>query len=154
MITHQWVFIILIYFLYDILAYNSAEEYWQKMTKMCLSSFDDQGKLNCGLKGLNVQWLNTDSDFTDSIIRGITDNGMHISVLPYNHVCRLDMCQLEKRETLYIWHKGGKLRTMSEKMNGARVGRTWFLKDGWQYLHMSRKREDWLNSIANKTVLS
>ena len=121
---------------------------------MCLGSFDDQGNLNCGLKGLNVRWLNADADSENYVIKGITENDMNISVLPYNDICRLNMCHLTKRERLYIWHKGGQYRTLSDKKKNAREGRTWFLRSRWQYIQNIYTGAEWLQSIANDDSFS
>ena len=108
---------------------------------------DDQGKLNYGLKALNIRWSNSDSDHRNTIISGTASNGLRVSILPYNDVCRMNECRLDKRKYYYIWHKGGH-RTRREKLKSAKEGQTWFLKYKWQTISTSYVGKEWLKSIA------
>lgn len=108
---------------------------------------DDQGRLNYGLKVLNIKWSNSYDNHQNTTIYGVTSNDLWVSVLPYDDVCRLEECKLEKRSRYYIWHKGGH-RTRKEKLKYAREGRTWFLKYKWERIHNGYFGKEWLRSIA------
>ena len=117
------------------------------MKDLCKDSVDDQTKLNCGLKALHIHWTNTDNSFTDTTIQGCTENGLKVSILQYNIVCRKEHCESMKRDSYYIWHKGGH-RSRKQKLAGAREGRTWFLKYQWQLIKNTLYGAEWLHSIC------
>ncbi len=108
---------------------------------------DDQGKLNYGLKALDVTWLNSNCNHTTTTIHGIGNNGLQVSILPYKDICRLDECRVDERSKYYIWHKGGH-RTRREKLRAARDGKTWFLMHKWNAINNNFLGRDWLKSIA------
>ena len=110
-------------------------------------SLDDQAKLNYGLKALGIRWQNSNQSHQDTTIYGEASNGLRVSILPYNDVCRLATCQVELRSRYYFWHKGGH-RSRKEKLHSARKGRTWFLKYQWNRILNSYTGKDWLRSIA------
>lgn len=107
---------------------------------------DDQGKLNYGLKALNVEWFNN-SNHQNITIRGKAKNGLEVSILPYRDICRLDACDVSKRSRYSIWHKGGQ-RTRRKKLQSAREGMTWFLKYKWNKISNNYVGKSWLSSIA------
>lgn len=128
-----------------------AEDYWNAIDDECKKSFDDQEKLNCGLKAMHIKWKNNDKYST--VAYGMTENGLQVTVLPYNYVCRLESCTPSQRDTLYVWHRGGS-RSTKNKQSEAQYGKTWFLKYGW---HMLPKAESltgvqWLQSISYWSV--
>ncbi len=127
---------------------HSSETYWNSMKDICIDSVDDQTKINCGLKALHIHWTNTDHSFTNTTIQGSTHNGLDVSILQHNLVCRKDHCDSSKRASYYIWHKGGH-RSRREKLAGAREGRAWFLKDQWQLINNTLLYGvEWLHSIC------
>ncbi len=108
---------------------------------------DDQGKLNYGLKALDIRWFNSESNHTYHTIHGMASNGLQVSILPYNDVCRLETCDSKRRDTYFVWHKGGH-RTRREKLHSAKDGNTWFLKYKWDKVRNSDVGIEWLKSIA------
>ena len=114
-------------------------------------SFDDQGKLNYGLKALNIEWSNNDSSYQNTTVKGKTNNGMKVSILPYNDICRLEACYPEMRSRYYIWHKGG-FRHRRDKIRFAQDGKTWFLKYEWKSIKNNYIGVKWLQSIAYYVV--
>lgn len=108
---------------------------------------DDQGKLNYGLKALNIEWYNSNSSRYNTTIYGKANNGLQVSILPYSDVCRLDTCDVQLRARYYFWHKGGH-RSRRKKLQSAREGKTWFLKYKWNNIVNSYIGKDWLQSIA------
>lgn len=124
-----------------------TEEFWQAIPNTCLSSLDDQEKLNCGLNALNITWSNAHSNQNVTTVHGWCRNGLDVSVLPYQEICRLETCDPHKRNSYYIWHKGGS-RSRREKLKGSRNGRTWFLRYKWNSIGNKLRGKEWLNSIA------
>ena len=124
------------------------------MQDTCFDSVDDQEKLNCGLKALQISWLNNDSSYQDTTVRGIGGNLLRVSILPYNYICRQLTCIAENRAEYFIWHKGGQ-RSRRDKLVSAREGQTWFLKYHWweKNSRNSLVGTKWLESIAYYTVL-
>ena len=123
------------------------EEYWKAMSRACLSSLDDQEKLNCGLEALGMTWHNANSDQNKTVVSGHCSNGLEVKVLPFGDVCRLATCDPAQRGSYYIWHKGGS-RTRRDKLKGSRDGRTWFLRYKWSLIKNELRGRDWLQSIA------
>jgi len=119
------------------------------MKDVCADTLDDQGKLNCGLKALDIHWVNNDADYQSTTVQGSCNNGLRVSVLQYDYICRQDTCDLNKRGSYYIWHKGGQ-RSRRKKLKGARDGKTWFLKYKWELIKgsESEKGVKWLESIC------
>lgn len=109
---------------------------------------DDQGKLNYGLKALDIKWHNNNNcSHHNTTIYGKTSNNLQVSILPYNDVCRLDTCDVRLRSRYYFWHKGGH-RSRKKKLHSARKGNTWFLRYQWNKISNSYVGKDWLKSIA------
>lgn len=122
------------------------EQYWNGMKDIRTDCLDDQGKLNYGLRALDITWY--DNDNHDNItVRGRANNGLQVNILPYDDVCRLDECKVSKRSSYFIWHKGG-LRSRKKKLDAARDGKTWFLKYKWDKIYNNYIGKDWLKSIA------
>ena len=124
-----------------------AEQYWNGMKDIQRDCLDDQGKLNYGLKALDIRWQNSISNHTTTIIQGTGNNGLQVSILPYNDVCRLETCDSKRRNVYFIWHKGGH-RTRREKLHSARDGNTWFLRYKWEKISNNLVGREWLRSIA------
>lgn len=124
-----------------------AEEYWQAMSTSCEQSLDDQEKLNCGLDGLGMSWDNSWSNQNATVVHGCCGNGLRVSVLPFNDICRLEYCDPTQRDSYHIWHKGGS-RTRRDKLVGSREGRTWFLRYKWNGIETELKGKEWLQSIS------
>ena len=124
-----------------------TEQYWQAIPGVCVSSLDDQEKLNCGLKALNVTWENAGSNQNTTTVHGRCVNRLNVDVLPFSQICRQTHCDPEKRGSYYIWHKGGS-RTRRDKLKGSRDGRTWFLRYKWSKISNDLRGRDWLDSIA------
>lgn len=124
-----------------------AEQYWNAMPTICTDSFDDQEKLNCGLKALGIRWTNNESNYQTTTVHGTAANGLHVSILPYDDICRQTTCDPAMRQRYYIWHKGGH-RRRREKLKSAREGRTWFLRYGWSSIRSNLTGVQWLSSIA------
>lgn len=124
-----------------------TEEYWQAMSHVCLASLDDQQKLNCGLEALNMTWHNAGSNPNTTTVYGKCGNGLDVSVLPFSHICRQETCDPSRRNSYYIWHKGGS-RTRRDKLKGSRDGRTWFLRYKWHTIDNDLRGREWLESIA------
>lgn len=123
------------------------------MQDICLDSVDDQEKLNCGLKALQISWLNNDSSYQDTTVRGVGGNLLRVSILPYDYICRQLTCIAENRAGYFIWHKGGQ-RSRRDKLVSAREGQTWFLKYQWEKnSRSSLVGMKWLESIAYYSVL-
>ena len=129
-----------------LLSYYS-EEWWNSMPGICKDCFDDQGKLNCGLKALGIRWTNNDSDYQTTVVQGTANNGLTVSILPYDDICRQTTCEPERRNRMYIWHKGGS-RNRKQKLNQARDGKTWFLRYMWISIRNNYTGVQWLSSIA------
>lgn len=123
------------------------ETYWNSMKDVCHDVLDDQGKLNCGLKALDIHWTNNDSSYQSTIIHGLGENRLSVSILPYDNICRQTTCNIELRDTYYIWHKGGQ-RTRRDKLRSAREGRTWFLQYKWDNIRNNLSGQRWLSSIC------
>ena len=122
------------------------------MPGVCQGSFDDQQKLNCGLKALDIRWQNNDSDYQNTTVFGVTkSSGVRVSILPYKHICRQLTCEAELRSTFYIWHKGGS-RKRRDKIVGAREGQTWFLRYKWDAIRNNFTGRQWLDSVAYYNV--
>ena len=121
------------------------------MNTICKESFDDQGKLNCGLKALDIKWSNNDSSYQNTTVKGMASNGLRVIILPYNDICRLDTCNPKMRGRYYIRHKGS-LRHRREKIRYAQDGKTWFLKYEWKSIRNDYIRVKWLQSIAYYVV--
>ncbi len=119
------------------------------MKDICVESVDDQTKLNCGLKALNIRWTNNDTSFYNTTVQGATSNGLviRVSILQYDLICRKEKCVADKRKSYYIWHKGGE-RSFLKKLAGARDGQTWFLQYQWQLLRNNLMGVKWLESIC------
>lgn len=131
------------------LSNHYAEEYWYATSRHYEDCYDDQLKLNYGLKALDIYWSNNGSNYNTTTIYGRAVNGLRVSILPLNLVCRLEACTLQKRRQLYIWHKGGH-RTRKEKIDHAREGQTWFLRYQWNLMKETYQLTgvEWLSSIA------
>ena len=123
------------------------------MREVCTDVMDDQGKLNCGLKALDIRWTNNDSNYQNTTVQGLCRNGLKISILQYDYICRQTTCDPDKRGLYYIWHKGGH-RSRKEKFEGAVVGRTWFLASQWKFVFNNLRGVEWLESICYKSVTS
>ena len=117
------------------------------MNSVCEESFDDQEKLNCGLKVLNIKWFNNDSSYQNTTVTGITKNRLKVSILPYDDICRQLTCLPEMRSRYYIWHKGGH-RQRRDKVRYAKDGQTWFLRYHWNSILNNYTGVKWLQSIA------
>ena len=117
----------------------------------CKKSFDDQEKLNCGLKAMQIAWENNDK--STAVSYGSTQNGLKVTILPYRYICRLESCTPEQRDALYIWHRGGS-RSTKNKQSEAQYGNTWFLKYGWHMLPKAAALTgvQWLQSISYWSV--
>ena len=126
---------------------RDVEAYWNSMNSICEESFDDQGKLNCGLKALGIKWFNNDSSYQNTTVTGITKNGLKVSILPYDDICRQLTCLPEMRSRYYIWHKGGH-RQRRDKVKYAKEGQTWFLRYHWNTILNDHTGVKWLQSIA------
>ena len=126
---------------------RDVEAYWNSMNSICEESFDDQGKLNCGLKALGIKWFNNDSSYQNTTVTGITKNGLKVSILPYDDICRQLTCLPEMRSRYYIWHKGGH-RQRRDKVKYAKEGQTWFLRYHWNSILNNYTGVKWLQSIA------
>lgn len=131
---------------------NYTESYWNSMEDVCPYSVDDQEKLNCGLKALDIHWFNNDSNYQHATVNGVCSNSLRVSILPYDNICRQLKCLAESRERYYIWHKGGQ-RSRREKLVSAREGQTWFLKYQWDKVNSTHVGTKWLESIAYYSVL-
>lgn len=107
---------------------------------------DDQGKLNYGLKALGIQW-HSNSNHQNITVHGRASNGLQVSILPYDDICRLEACVVERRNRYYVWHKGGQ-RTRRKKLHSAREGKTWFLRYKWDKIESKLVGKEWLKSIA------
>lgn len=134
------------YILNVAISFNSSEEYWNGMKDIHRECVDDQGKLNYGLKALDVKW-HSNSNHQNVTVCGQTRNNLRVSILPYDDVCRLDTCVLNQRSRYYVWHKGG-LRSRKMKLNSAREGKVWFLQFKWNSVHNDYVGNEWLRSIA------
>ena len=126
---------------------RDVEAYWNSMNSICEESFDDQGKLNCGLKALGIKWFNNDSSYQNTTVTGITKSGLKVSILPYDDICRQLTCLPEMRSRYYIWHKGGH-RQRRDKVKYAKEGQTWFLRYHWNSILNNYTGVKWLQSIA------
>lgn len=124
-----------------------TEVYWQRVSTICLSSHDDQEKLNCGLKALRITWDKAHSNHNTTVVEGKCSSGLTVSILPYDYICRLDTCDPTRRSDYYIWHKGG-TRSRREKLKGSREGQTWFLRYKWNKIKNRLTGIRWLESIA------
>ena len=122
------------------------------MKDICHESVDDQEKLNCGLKALDILWFNNDSSQWNTTVCGITRNKLSVCILPYYDICRQWACEAHMRDRYYIWHKGGQ-RNRKDKLVSAREGNTWFLKYKWEKIKNSYTGIKWLNSIAYLSVV-
>ena len=118
------------------------------MSDICLGSFDDQQKLNCGLKGLGIRWLNNNSDYQTTTVHGITENTLTVSILPYNDICRQLTCDSTTKGGLYIWHKGGH-RNKDDKLKSAEDGGLWFLHHKWSSIDSDYTGVEWLESLSH-----
>ena len=127
--------------------YHNIEAYWNSMNSICEESFDDQEKLNCGLKALGIKWFNNDSSYQNTTVTGVTKNGLKVSILPYDDICRQLTCLPEMRSRYYIWHKGGH-RQRRDKVKYAKDGQTWFLRYHWNSILNNYTGVKWLQSIA------
>ena len=107
---------------------------------------DDQGKLNYGLKALDIKW-HSNSNHQSGTVYGQARNDLHVNILPYDDICRLDTCVSDMRARYYVWHKGG-YRTRRTKLHSARDGRVWFLRYKWDNIHNQYVGKEWLRSIA------
>jgi hypothetical protein len=126
-----------------------TEQYWQAMSGACVSSQDDQEKLNCGLDVLNMTWDNARANQNITTVHGQCGNGLKVTVLPFSHICRLATCDPSQRDSYAIWHKGGS-RSRREKLKGSRDGRTWFLRYKWNSIETASNLQGtkWLESIC------
>ena len=132
---------------YNLNVISHSETYWNSMKDICYEVLDDQGKLNCGLKALGIRWSNNDSSYQNTTIHGLGRNGLSVSILQYDYICRQTTCDPKLRNTYYIWHKGGS-RTRRDKLHSAREGRTWFLQYKWDTIRNTYTGVHWLSSIC------
>lgn len=124
------------------------------MSEVYHQSFSDQERLNYGLKLLHIQWEQFDQSHVDNLvssIEGVSDNGLKVTLIPQSTVCR-STCNLARRSSYTVWHKGG-ARDGRSKKNGASAGYVWFLVNNWKQIckHDNVIGIEWLNCISSKT---
>lgn len=95
---------------------------------------NDQKKLNIGLTMMNLHWDET----ATKDWKGRSPSGFSITILHYNHICRLMACR-KGVKSYYIWHRGGK--SNEKKVANAKSNYVWFL------------RRDWLAVAQNSTAM-
>ena len=136
---------------------HSAERYWEAVTRSSpprALAVNDQIRLNYGLDVLKISWKGSDyiRHQLNSSAFGVCRNNLSVTVLPFGTICRYG-CNPYKRESYYIWHKGGQ-RDTGSKMSGAKKGHTWFLRSNWQVIDedgAKLKGREWLQSISTGT---
>ena len=130
--------------------YNYIEDFWEAMSRVALSSYSDQGKMNYGLQAMSVEWSLPSynlASITESV-EGVGSSGLRVSLLPYSVACRGGSCtHTSLRPGLYIWHKGG-ARVGEKKREGIEEGRVWFLHSDWMNSCDVEQGKDWLKCIA------
>ena len=132
------------------------EQYWEAVSSLSRKKpVNDQPLFNYGLDKLEVSWKGTDYIYNqlNSTAFGVCKNNLSVTVLPFGTICRGNTCNPYKRESYYIWHKGGQ-RDTGSKMSGAKKGHTWFLRSNWQVIDEDSaklKGREWLQSISTGT---
>lgn len=131
------------------------EEFWEAMSRVAVSSYSDQGKMNYGLEAMNVHWelpSHNLASITHSV-EGIGRNNLRISLLPYNIACRASSCTSQSlKRGLYIWHRGGP-RAGESKRQVMEEGRVWFLRSDWTEDCGLKQEKEWLKCISNDRTI-
>ena len=122
----------------------TTELFWQATSRVQPGSFSDQERMNYGLRALHIQWLGGGGEGKEA--RGICQNNMSVTLLPYSFACRSN-CRRSERGSYYVWHKGGP-RDRESKMKNAELGGMWFLRSDWNSACRGMGTE-WLKCIAN-----
>ena len=131
------------------------EDYWKKVSEVDLRSFDDQKRLNYGLKLLDVQWKHFDRvrvhgiDSLISSIEGVCANGLKITLLPQSQVCRI-ACNSAHKSSYTVWHHREE-KNRNSKKNGASSADLWFLAKHWEEICTdgNMKQTEWLKCISS-----
>ena len=104
---------------------------------------NDQYRLNFALQSLGIRW-----GVDDNVQVGICQNGLKVAVLPNSLACRgIKNCHPEERAQYYIWHAG--FRTEEGKVDGAKRGNAWFLRERWKDVERHLVGYEWLLKIVS-----
>lgn len=114
----------------------------------------DQGFVNIALYQFGMNWHGL--DIGNHSIDGHCQNGLKVTVLSLNEVCRQTCTTFSiegnRNHIPYVWHNSGKHSGEGKKAAANRVG-TWYLRDGWDSTAAhgrtdSLKDIDWLKSLS------
>eukprot|EP00731_Ephydatia_muelleri_P031958 Em0023g465a len=124
-----------------------TEQYWETMASIHLmvpwQNTNDQYRLNFALQSLGIRW-----GVDDDVQVGICQNGLKVAVLPNSLACRgIKNCHPEERAQYYIWHAG--FRTEEGKVDGAKRGNAWFLRERWKDVERHLVGYEWLLKIVS-----
>ena len=140
--------------------HTHTELYWEAMSELQRPTTDDQGNVNQALEYLNIHWMNLKSndniDTFEHEVYGVCDHRIIVVLLPFNVICR-HTCSAQRRDEYYVWHALAikENRTVTNKMEQARVGGAWFLREDWEGGRRDLTDVEWLKEITDwKVILS
>ena len=131
-----------------------TEKFWEAVSRVALSSFSDQGKVNYGLQALGVKWALPSRNLgsLSHSVQGECRNGLQVCLLPHNIACRAGSCTHKALSAgLYIWHKGG-ARARDKKREGAQEGGVWYLRSNWNVGCDGKLGRNWLQCISTHSL--
>ena len=126
----------------------STEYYWEATSKVQPGSFSDQERMNYGLRALHIKWQGGGGGGGRKEARGLCQNSLSVTLLPYSFACRSN-CRRSEKESYYVWHKGGP-RDRDSKMKNADVGGVWFLSTNWNSVCREGRGLAWLRCITSR----
>ena len=126
--------------MYDNIRFRSfsSESLWKHFSEA--NSTDDQIRINFALYNSNLRWLSNTSKIRSEIVEAQCDNGLKITAIPRNIVCRGPA----PKPGVYVWHMFNK---NVWKKTIAVNGKHWYLKDDWETPN-SLNGLNWLASVT------
>lgn len=129
--------------------YHFTDLLWYIMSQLTLYKSDDQMKMNYALDRCNITWRQEEGGVAT---HGVCSNGLKVTILSNRVICR--HCSSNKATNYYVWHRLASKGQMDRKTAVAKLGKAWFLRDGWNATnHMTIGRKltgiNWLRSITS-----
>lgn len=92
---------------------------------------NDQVLLNTALNNCHIYWQTENKSIELDPISGKCFNGLTVTILSHNSVCRRCTELEEDPDQVYMWHQHLKSHNGSTKSALAKKQLMWFLKDNW-----------------------
>lgn len=120
-------------------------------------SHSDQILINNGLSACGIKWQNKEKNIATQSIVGECSNGLRVTILPHNKICRRTCVKLSATTEEfwpYVWHNITG-HTGRFKMNAAKEGNVWWLRHDWKKFIQGKielNGTEWLSNLMEQTT--